>query len=315
MREIAALLIFLFFSFPAFTQERDYAVVDWSTQFIPDAFEHSVEDLALFLDSPRYGEFEKFRAAFIWVASNISYDHERRNKINSKTSNIRRVNNNETLKLRKGVCGDYAALLHAILDKMGVNSRVVKGYAKGAGYEINDPFFETNHAWNAVQLEGKWYFTDVTWASPSKADEDLELFYFLPEVEKLRTSHLPEKEEYRDKYPFFSMMEFMGLPRFFSPYFELGCTDVIKKNNTIVSNELELTFNTPYDLSFKVTSVVGPNQQHCKFTAKKSENKDITLSITPPVSGKQKILVFGKLNSASKYECMLELIITKEEIR
>ena len=41
----------------------------------------------------------------------------------------------------------------------------IKGFAKGYGYKVGAELSGTNHAWNAVQLDGQWYFLDCTWGS------------------------------------------------------------------------------------------------------------------------------------------------------
>lgn len=57
----------------------------------------------------------------------------------------------------KGVCQAYALLYKYLLDKCGIESRVVSS--------------ETiNHAWNIVKIDGMWYNVDVTWDDPVVSD-------------------------------------------------------------------------------------------------------------------------------------------------
>lgn len=50
------------------------------------------------------------------------------------------------------VCAGYAHAYQLLLQAVGIPSFYVAGHSKGQG-----------HAWNMVQLDGDWYYTDVTW--------------------------------------------------------------------------------------------------------------------------------------------------------
>jgi|GEM_PF-5015331 len=67
------------------------------------------------------------------------------------------------LKTKKGVCDGYARLYKAMCDEAGVSSYYTTGYARNLDF-IGQPF-NTRHAWNVVQYNGKSHLVDVTWAS------------------------------------------------------------------------------------------------------------------------------------------------------
>lgn len=55
----------------------------------------------------------------------------------------------------KTICAGYALILNEALKSVGIKSQYVEGYPeKGNG-----------HAWNQVQIDGKWYNVDPTWDS------------------------------------------------------------------------------------------------------------------------------------------------------
>jgi uncharacterized protein YjdB len=56
------------------------------------------------------------------------------------------------------VCQGYALLAYKMLNKAGVQTRIVVGMVDGSTVE--------NHAWNLVNLYGKWYQLDCTWDDP-----------------------------------------------------------------------------------------------------------------------------------------------------
>jgi transglutaminase/protease-like cytokinesis protein 3 len=55
----------------------------------------------------------------------------------------------------RAVCQGYALLLYKMLNKAGVETRLISGKAGGE-----------NHLWNLVNLGGNWYHIDATWNDP-----------------------------------------------------------------------------------------------------------------------------------------------------
>ncbi|MBO5785872.1 MAG: hypothetical protein J6R45_00970, partial [Clostridia bacterium] len=55
----------------------------------------------------------------------------------------------------KGVCTGYALLYDELLSRVGIESRAVVS-----------PSNSLNHMWNEVQIDGEWYYVDVTWDDP-----------------------------------------------------------------------------------------------------------------------------------------------------
>ncbi|MCR5542821.1 MAG: hypothetical protein K6F55_01620 [Eubacterium sp.] len=54
------------------------------------------------------------------------------------------------------VCSGYGLATYYLLNKAGVDTRIITGY----GGEGDGP---SNHLWNMVKLDGQWYNLDVTW--------------------------------------------------------------------------------------------------------------------------------------------------------
>ncbi|MFZ9847731.1 MAG: hypothetical protein ACO3EE_06210, partial [Flavobacteriales bacterium] len=50
-------------------------------------------------------------------------------------------------------------------EQVGIRAYVVTGYSKACNYEPGDILVREDHAWNAVQIKGKWYLVDLTWAA------------------------------------------------------------------------------------------------------------------------------------------------------
>lgn len=55
----------------------------------------------------------------------------------------------------KAICAGYALILNEALQYVGMKAQYVSGYEPG----------KQGHAWNQVQIDGKWYNADPTWDS------------------------------------------------------------------------------------------------------------------------------------------------------
>ena len=64
----------------------------------------------------------------------------------------------------ESVCAGYARGYQLLMQTLGIPVFVVTGHSKGEA-----------HAWNLVQLDGEWYYTDVTWDDQN--DNGGEIYY------------------------------------------------------------------------------------------------------------------------------------------
>ncbi len=65
---------------------------------------------------------------------------------------------------KKAKCSGYSKAFKLLLEKAGIESVLIHGIA--TDYDGN----AVNHMWNAVELDGNWYFTDTTWDDPVSDD-------------------------------------------------------------------------------------------------------------------------------------------------
>lgn len=152
---------------------------------------------------------EKFRALYKWVCNNIEFDYElfrinreKRDKFDSPDALLAwnkkltpLVYRNLVLQ-KKTVCTGYAWLVQQLAHHAGIRCVIVDGYGRNATASLRKSG-KANHSWNAVQLDGKWYLCDATWASGAY-DADREMFiknyddaYFLADPEVFIRNHYP----------------------------------------------------------------------------------------------------------------------------
>lgn len=139
----------------------DFSKADKLANKIPGSSTKTVQAFADYLKNSLNTQEEQVRAAYIWIGKSISYD---------KNGNVDLVSTcasdslaNVILKKKKGVCTDYAELLHKICLNLGVDCYIVAGYTKR-----NNTVTDEEHAWNAIHLDdGRWLLFDPMWGAGS----------------------------------------------------------------------------------------------------------------------------------------------------
>ena len=75
----------------------------------------------------------------------------------------------------KAVCQGYALAMKLLLCYAGIESTVISGASQGVA-----------HAWNAVLLDGEWYYLDATW---NDTEQHIRYDYFNVSSEVLQVDH------------------------------------------------------------------------------------------------------------------------------
>jgi transglutaminase/protease-like cytokinesis protein 3 len=137
-------------------------------------------------------DYLKVKSIHDWICLNIDYDMVGYNKgdINIEEPHI-------TLRLRRAVCGGYAALFRYMTYKAGFESTIVSGFTKGQGkYALGEQKILTQHAWNSINIKNVYYLVDVTWnagyASNNEYIKRYSTEYFLANPNDFVRSHYPE---------------------------------------------------------------------------------------------------------------------------
>ncbi|MEI6131414.1 MAG: transglutaminase domain-containing protein [Bacillota bacterium] len=83
----------------------------------------------------------------------------------------------------KTVCAGYAKSTQYLLKKLGIRCAYVSGEAIGRG----------SHAWNMIELDGDYYYLDVTWDDPAFGGGQLQDYigynYFCITTDELKRTH------------------------------------------------------------------------------------------------------------------------------
>jgi transglutaminase-like putative cysteine protease len=95
-------------------------------------------------------DYEKLDRIYSYITKNVIYDD------NYYSGNIPRISYTAygALKYNIAVCEGYSELLSLMLNLAGVENKIIAGTFNSNG---------EGHAWNLVQLNGKYYHVDATW--------------------------------------------------------------------------------------------------------------------------------------------------------
>ncbi|KGE20981.1 transglutaminase domain-containing protein [Paenibacillus wynnii] len=176
---------------------------------------------------PGMNNHEKVRVIHDWVVLHLKYDNS-----------YRKYTAYEGLQSGSAVCQGYSLLTYKMLKEAGINNRIVEGTARPEGGRSQ------SHAWNLVQLDGRWYHLDTTWDDPSPDQAGaVSTAYYLRTDNQMRADHTWNKP-----YPAASVA------------YHLTLSELIKnggeKKNFYLNLQQQLNYAL-YDETKVVTSAAG----------------------------------------------------------
>ena len=258
---------------------------------------------------------EKSYIVFLWVCDNISYD------VDSYYAGSYGDCSPEGV-FRKGssVCSGYSRLYKDISLYLDLEVECVNCYAKGVSYSIGQKMTKTNHEYNVIKLNNKWYPIDSTWGAGSVNDKRFHKkfneFYFLADPELLIKTHFPADNKWQLTQKIYTLDEFLKWPQVranfykygFEKYYpEEGVIELNNRNNQqfiIYGNNMKkkdalcniyLLENNCYKQQSNMSII---NFYNDRFEVKTLFNK----------KGKYKIQIYGNDGSEEQYYDMLEYV-------
>ena len=168
-------------------------------------------------------EKERAFVLFKWTGQNIDYDVKNKNlgkRVDCSKEGV--------FKTGKTVCSGFSNLYQDIALYLDLNVVCIPCYAKGAGYIPGEKItaLSTNHEYNAINLDGKWYPIDATWgaghSNGNKYIREFNPFYFLADPELLIKTHFPSDEKWQLTEKTYKLSEFEKWPEVYSEFYQFG---------------------------------------------------------------------------------------------
>jgi len=214
---------------PYRTNTPDKQATSISTSLNNSVFSNPEANLQVLVTTLLKGIDDPVRQAKIlhdWIALNISY-----NVIAFSNGEIPDQSYSSVLKSKKAVCEGYSNLYLKMCSLAKIKCQKVSGYARGVGFNplSQDTSLDSNHAWNAVFLNGNWYLVDTTWdaghvtgcykTSYSYAKRYSTSYFLLDPMAMLHT-HFPSTPMWQLLNRQLSRNEFLSLPYLTGDFFD-----------------------------------------------------------------------------------------------
>lgn len=231
---------------------QDYSTVDAHAKSIK--YSRDIVKLTEKLVAPYQDDESKVRAIFVWIASNIEYDHKKLAKLEKsgykrtrfkgskdeiKAQRLAQIQKyiDETLDDKKGVCQDFSWLFQAMCLHAGIECEFITGAGKTRPTLIGQANIPARHAWNAVKINGKWSLMDVTWSTGMGEKEDFGNGFFNLDPKIMIMSHFPNEEEWQLLDSVYSKTTFANLPYLYSGFIKYGVSDITPFNGKVTKKD------------------------------------------------------------------------------
>ena len=204
------------------------------TSSLPKRTETNLQSLKDLIKSKteRTSPKEKSYITFLWICQNIDYDAQSYFAGRSVDVTPEGVFRNG-----KTVCSGYARLYKDISTYIALEVECVNCYAKGVGYQPGQKMNSTNHEYNVIKLNNKWYPIDSTWGAGHIEGKDFKRefneFYFLADPELLIRSHFPENPQWQLTKQKYTLDDFLKWPKIDSYFFKYGFKKYIPETGEI----------------------------------------------------------------------------------
>ena len=205
-------------------------------KFFPALVDYLIEDI----DDP----YLRVKILHDWVALNLSYDIE-----SYRDSSIPQQSVQNVLSSGKAVCAGFASIFTELCRTAGFEVREISGYSRGFGWSIVKwEKFDSNHAWNAVFINGFWHLIDATWDGGYCTDDykyvkKYSTKYLFIEPKHIIYTHFPELAMDQFLTQPLTFSQFTDLPQYRGDMFQYGIYPVYQYPKTLtVKSSLEMKY-------------------------------------------------------------------------
>ncbi|WP_421920140.1 transglutaminase domain-containing protein [Marinifilum sp.] len=312
--------LILFFSI-ASANAQDLIKVDQIVGGYPASFS-STEDLALKITRDFSTDLEKVRAAYTWIALQVDYDIKALSKpqrvrfsyrsqaeLEAKKKQFREELALYTLLKRKALCEGYSTLFQNLCQKMNIECEIVSGTARRLISEIGKANLPSNHAWNAVNINGTWQLIDVTWAagwvdySKMKFNKEFSSAYFASHPDEFAMKHLPDDSKWLLSQKIRSKEGFAAQPIPYKSYLGKNIKLIAPQNGTLNiarSSGVQFTLqnlppNTDVAYHFK-------KEKYGQKVKSYSKADTLTFTIYPNTKGRDELVIYFNGKPALGYK-------------
>lgn len=259
----------------------------------------NTEKLAERIQKDFTSEHDKARAIFSWIAFNLEYDLEtyldppKRREIHSENESerakkIQLLNAEVTQKAfrsRKAVCAGFSLLYAHLAALVDLKCQVISGDSKRVLNDIGKRRLSVNHAWNTVQVDGKWILVDATWGQGYYDDKrkvarkEFAPIYFDMEPKYFYAKHFPESSMYAANTG--NKNGFLNDPLIYDAYIKENCEILQPFSGVIKANDGDkITFKIKNISRIDDLYYLDKKEERVKIENPKEENGILEFQVT-----------------------------------
>lgn len=254
--------------------------------------------------------FAKVKLIHDWICATITYDTAMLKSGNAVNQDIQNV-----LASGKAVCSGYSRVFQALADMAGIPCVTVSGYIKNQR-GVRGLSQDNSHAWNLVQILGRWYIVDTTFDAGYVKDWVFVKKYSTANlfIDPARSiySRFP-KEAWQQLLPSpISGEEFLALPDLESDFFyyslELTEPRPSWENRTQGTFSLELS-SKDQDIVLEgvLYNAAGREIPGAVFIQHPAEGRHLLL-ISPPSKGDFSFELYAKKQGEERIEYLIDAV-------
>lgn len=275
-------------------------------QAIPPLFQSKYQDVARYIADHERDEFERVKAIHDYVALRVDYevpiDHTHLPPSEPET----------VFQRRRAVCAGYARLFEAMMKEIGVQAVYISGDARFA----TDDAAGASHAWNAVEIEGRWYLVDVTWdagvINGGRFERRYSTDFLIAPPRFFVISHFPTRPEWQLISPSLSRGEFYRQPLLFPSFIAFALKLIAPDRSQItVEGPAEVILGNPGGHSVLVEylpkSAPLDQRKPCAVTP----GAKTTAVCTLPGEGAYALFIFAALRGQVRHELVAKLEVNR----
>ena len=230
-------------------------------EIAPKRINSNLDEFTKYLvdNTKHLNDLEKAYLLFNWIGNNIEYDYE------GMLNNTSTCEINDVFKIGKTVCSRYSGLFRHFADNIDLMTENIFGYANIINTNSDSKKLEkrldSNHEYNAVKLNNKWYLIDSTWGagyiSRGAFKKNYNPYYFCISPELLINSHFPLNENWQLLEKPLNYKQFLSNLKFDARFFADGFYKVepnkVINNCSIGKNKLRIYKNNEKDIELSIS--------------------------------------------------------------
>ncbi|MGM0557283.1 MAG: transglutaminase domain-containing protein [Myxococcota bacterium] len=263
---------------------------------IPPHQETSPESVARYLAANERDPHRRVKAIYDWIADHIRYDAP------ALAAGDYPPQDPETVfETRKAVCAGYAKLFERMTETVGIESVYITGVSRDRGGNVGG----SGHAWNAVEIDGRWYLLDATWGAGYVENDTFHKRYnpdylFTP-PRVLGVDHFPDKARWQLREDPLSRGEFMRQPMlkagFFKRDFRLQSP---RRSQVTVDDRVDIMLDRPagQHVLASLYNAEGKRQNRCDVDG----DRRVHVRCDIPRRGGYEVRLFGNDARAGEYD-------------